>query len=124
VLKDVVYERGERIASPTSFAETFQLLADHPDAIAWIGMLRPAESDLRALAEEFDLHPLAIEDAVTAHQRAKIERYDDTRFMVLRAAYYDDARERIDFGELHVFSGLNFVITVRHGEQPKLTPVR
>ncbi|WP_255447639.1 magnesium and cobalt transport protein CorA [Schumannella sp. 10F1B-5-1] len=124
VLKNVVYENGARLAAPPSFAETFRLLEAHPDALAWIGMLKPTATELAELAEEFDLHPLAIEDAVTAHQRPKIERYGDTRFMVLRAAYYDDAAEQITFGELHVFSGANFVITVRHGESPKLTPVR
>ncbi|WP_255447321.1 magnesium and cobalt transport protein CorA [Schumannella soli] len=124
VLKNVVYAGGARLAAPGSFNETFHLLDENPDALAWIGMLKPNEADMAELAAEFDLHPLAIEDAVTAHQRAKIERYGETRFMVLKAAYYDDAAEQIEFGELHVFSGQNFVITVRHGESPKLTPVR
>ena len=124
LLKNRVYEYGKQIASSGSFAQTFQALADHPDAIAWIGLLRPTKEELEELAGQFDLHPLAVEDAVVAHQRPKIESYGDTRFMVLRAAYYNDAEEEIEFGELHVFSGRNFVITVRHGEQPKLTPVR
>lgn len=125
VLKNVVYgARGQRVATPTSFAEDFRLLKEDPQAIAWIGMLKPSAADLAQLAAEFDLHPLAVEDAVLAHQRPKIERYDDTRFVVLKAAYYDDPHEVIHFGELHVFSGHNFVITVRHGDSPKLSPVR
>ncbi|MBI5161137.1 MAG: magnesium and cobalt transport protein CorA, partial [Micrococcales bacterium] len=125
VLKNVVYGvDGRRLATPSSFAEDFRLLKQDPQAIAWIGMLKPSAADLAQLAAEFDLHPLAIEDAVLAHQRPKIERYDDTRFVVLKAAYYDDLREVIHFGELHVFFGQNFVITVRHGDSPKLTPVR
>lgn len=125
VLKNVVYAAdGQVIATPPSFADDFRLLKEDPHAIAWIGMLKPSASDLAQLAAEFDLHPLAIEDAVLAHQRPKIERYDDTRFIVLKAAYYDDLHEIIHFGELHIFSGQNFVITVRHGDSPKLSPVR
>lgn len=124
MLKNRVYAGGERIASPRSFAETFGVLGEHPDAIAWIGLYRPTKEELEELAGEFALHPLAVEDAVTAHQRPKIEDYGDTKFMVLKAAHYDDANEEVVFGELHVFSGANFVITVRHSESPKLTPVR
>ena len=124
VLKDVVYGPEGRIASPTSFAETFRILRERDDAIAWIGMLRPPAADLDQLASEFDLHPLAIEDAVLAHQRPKLERYDETRFLVLKSAAYDDASETIHFGELHIFTGADFVITIRHGETPRLTPVR
>ncbi len=124
VVRDVVYRGGHELARPESFAATFRLLAENPDALAWIGMYRPSAADLGQLAGEFELHPLAIEDAVTAHQRPKLERYGDTLFMVLRAAHYDDAAEQITFGELHVFSGQNFVVTVRHSESPRLTPVR
>ncbi|WP_338144195.1 magnesium and cobalt transport protein CorA [Nocardioides turkmenicus] len=70
------------------------------------------------------LHELAVEDAILAHQRPKIERYDDTLFVVLRAAWYVDETEDIDFGELHLFIGPDFVLTVRHGAQPDLSPVR
>lgn len=124
LVNNAVYVRGERIESPSSLQGTFQALDDHPGALAWIGLYRPAREMLDQLAEEFDLHELAIEDAVTAHQRPKIERYGETLFMVLRAAHYDDAHERVDFGELHIFGGANFVITVRHSESPDLALVR
>src|SRR5690606_21252102 len=71
-----------------------------------------------------DLHPLAIEDAVQAQQRPKIERYGDTLFVVLRAARYLDAVEQVEFGELHVFVGHDFVVTVRHGASPDLAAGR
>ncbi len=124
VVNNAVYVEGARIATPATLAETFSLLAQQPAALAWIGLYRPETSLLVELADEFDLHELAIEDAVVAHQRPKLERYGGTMFMVLRAAHYDDDVEHVDFGELHVFAGANFVITVRHSEGPDLSIVR
>jgi len=76
------------------------------------------------VSREFDLHPLAVEDGSTGHQRAKVERYDRTLFVVLRPARYDDARERVEFGEVHLFVGHGFVISIRLAESPDLAAVR
>jgi magnesium transporter len=76
------------------------------------------------VAEEFNIHPLAVEDTITAHQRPKLERYDDVLFTVLRPARYVEREERVEFGELHVFTGADFVVTVRHAESPDLMRVR
>ena len=76
------------------------------------------------MAREFDLHELAVEDAVKAHQRPKLERYGDTLFIVLRPARYVDETETVVFGEVAIFVGPQFVITVRHGDAPELGPVR
>ncbi|MER7327844.1 magnesium and cobalt transport protein CorA, partial [Streptomyces lydicus] len=103
---------------------TFRQLRDTPDTMAWIGLYHPSPSELVSLASEFDLHPLAVEDAMEAHQRPKLERYGGTLFVVLRAARYLDDPEEVDFGELHVFVGRDFVITVRHGGAPDLSAVR
>jgi magnesium transporter len=92
--------------------------------IAWIGLYRPDEQEFAALAHEFDLHLLAVEDAVNAHQRPKLERYGDTLFLVLRPARYTDETETVEFGEVHIFAGPQFVITVRHAEAPDLHRVR
>jgi magnesium transporter len=124
VINNAVYENGVRIASPETLAGTFKILDKHPKAIAWIGLYRPTAEELSALATEFNLHDLAIEDAVLAHQRPKIDRYGETLFTVLRAAQYVDDTETVEFGELHIFSGTNFVITVRHSESPDLSIVR
>ena len=124
VVNNAVYVDGRRIATPATLTETFALLADTPDALAWIGLYRPESTLLAELAGEFGLHELAVEDAVVAHQRPKLERYGDTLFLVLRAAHYEDDAERVLFGELHVFAGANFVITVRHSEGPDLSIVR
>jgi magnesium transporter len=128
VVENAFYTEGRRLARLGSLGETYQLLRDRRDGnkqdLAWIGLLRPDEREIASIATEFDLHELAIEDAVQAHQRPKLERYGATLFVVLRAARYDDAREEVDFSELHVFIGDDFVITVRHGDAPDLGRVR
>jgi len=92
--------------------------------MAWIGLFRPSESQLIPVADEFGLHDVAVEDAIVAHQRPKLERYGDILFVVLRAATYLDDVEEVEFGEIHVFVGPDFVITVRHSRTPDLASVR
>lgn len=92
--------------------------------MAWIGLYRPDEQEVERLAAEFQLHPLAVEDAIHAHQRPKLERYDGTLFVVLRPARYVDDIEEVEFGEIHVFVGNHFVLTVRHSEAPEFGSVR
>ncbi|MFG2786325.1 magnesium and cobalt transport protein CorA [Streptomyces sp. NPDC048419] len=124
VVQAALYRDGVRVSSPATLADTYRELRDQPSGMAWIGLARPTEGELLSLAAEFDLHPLAVEDAMEAHQRPKLERYGDTLFVVLRAARYLDAPEEVDFGELHVFLGPDFLITVRHGAAPDLSAVR
>jgi magnesium transporter len=119
-----VYAAGCRTCSPKTLSETFTSLREQPGGLAWIGLYRPDASELTSLATEFDLHPLAVEDAITAHQRPKLERYGATLFVVLRAARYMDDVEEVEFGELHMFIGADFVVTVRHAESPDLAVVR
>ncbi|MGW1491951.1 magnesium and cobalt transport protein CorA [Streptomyces sp. NPDC002402] len=124
VVQAALYRDGRRVATPDSLAQTFRQLREYPDGMAWIGLHRPTEAEVLSLAEEFDLHELAVEDALEAHQRPKLERYGETLFVVLRAARYLDAQEEVEFGELHVFVGRDFLITVRHGAAPDLSAVR
>ncbi|WP_330286907.1 magnesium and cobalt transport protein CorA [Streptomyces sp. NBC_00576] len=124
IVHAALYRDGVRVSTPATLAETFRELRDEPDGMAWIGLARPTEAELLSLAAEFDLHPLSVEDAMEAHQRPKLERYGDTLFVVLSAARYLDAAEEVDFGELHVFIGPDFLITVRHGAAPDLSAVR
>ncbi|WP_163505671.1 CorA family divalent cation transporter [Fodinicola acaciae] len=124
VIDSAVYCRGKRTDSPPTLADTYQVLSDKPGSMAWIGLYRPAEAQVMSAAEEFGLHELAVEDAITAHQRPKLERYGDTLFVVLRAARYRDETEEVEFGELHIFTGPDFVLTVRHSEAPNLAAVR
>jgi magnesium transporter len=124
IIDNAVYRDGRRVLTPPTLADTVDRLRGDKGSMAWIGLYRPAESQLLALAEEFGLHELAVEDAIVAHQRPKLERYGDVLFVVLRAARYLDATEEVDFGELHIFVGRNFILTVRHSEAPDLAMVR
>ncbi|MFG2532540.1 magnesium and cobalt transport protein CorA [Streptomyces sp. NPDC048516] len=124
VINAVLYRDGHRVSTHDTLAEAFRQQRATSGTLAWIGLHRPSRDELLALATEFDLHPLAVEDALEAHQRPKLERYGGTLFVVLRAARYLDDPEEVDFGELHVFVGRDFVITVRHGGAPDLSAVR
>ncbi|MET9731034.1 magnesium and cobalt transport protein CorA [Streptomyces sp. NPDC006458] len=124
VVDAALYRNGHRIPSPSSLAEIYAKLPGEPGTMAWIGLFRPAASQLLSAAEQFDLHELAVEDAIVAHQRPKLERYGDTLFVVLRAARYLDEAEEVDFGEIHLFIGPDFVLTVRHSQAPDLGAVR
>ncbi|WP_345802748.1 magnesium and cobalt transport protein CorA [Microbacterium sp. AZCO] len=123
VIDNAIYVDGRRVASPQTLARTSEALAEH-GGFAWIGLYRPEPVQLNIIAAEFDLHPLAIEDALLGHQRAKLERYGDTRFLVLRPARYVDSVETVEFGEVEVFTGADFVIAIRHAEAPNLALVR
>ena len=105
-------------------------VAREQDGFVWLGLYEPTEQELGALAEQYDLHPLAVEDAVFAHQRPKLERYDDALFMVLKTATYVEHEELtatsevVDTGEVMVFLGPHYVITVRHGDHSGLKELR
>jgi magnesium transporter len=124
MVDSAVYVDGERVASPGSLSETYQCLRDTPNGMAWIGLYRPDPEQLASLAVEFELHELAVEDAILAHQRPKLERYGDNLFVVLRTARYIDSAEDVEFGEVHIFTGPDFVVTLRHSEAPDLGRVR
>ncbi|GGN36803.1 magnesium transporter CorA [Streptomyces kronopolitis] len=124
IIHAALYRDGHRVSTHETLADTFQQQRAAAGTLAWIGLHRPTPAELVTLASEFDLHPLAVEDALEAHQRPKLERYGGTLFVVLRAARYLDDAEEVDFGELHVFVGRDFVITVRHGGAPDLSAVR
>jgi magnesium transporter len=122
IVDRAIYREGRRVPAPESPAE---LSASSRDgAVAWIGLYRPDERELAEVARAFGLHELAVEDAVRAHQRSKLERYGDALFLVLRPARYVDETETVEFGEVDVFLGPRFVITVRHSEIPDLADVR
>ncbi len=127
VVDNAIYVDGKRAAVPDSLENTFETLHNCPGegrSFCWIGLLRPDEEEMKAVAREFGLHPLAVEDTITAHQRPKLERFDNTLFVVLRPARYVDHVEVVELGELHLFIGPDFVITVRHAEEPDLAAVR
>jgi magnesium transporter len=123
IIDNAVYVDGRRTEDPESLDETYFVLRQR-EGMAWIGLYRPDAEELRSVAEEFDLNALAVEDALTGHQRAKLEHYGECVFVVLRPARYLDDVEKVDFGEIHVFVGPDYVVTVRHAESPDLARVR
>lgn len=123
IVNNVIYVQGKYVATPTTMEETTEL-RDSLGGMAWIGLVEPEPEEFRAVAEEFGIHDLAVDDAVKAHQRPKIERYGNLVFVVLRTAHYVDPSEIIDFGEIHLFVGKDFIISIRHGGHPDLKQVR
>ena len=127
VVDNALYVDGERVAGPDSLDRTFELLRGCPGegrSFAWIGLLRPDEAEVDQVADEFALPKLAVEDTVAAHQRPKLERYGETLFVVLRPAWYVDETDDVLVGEVHLFLGEDFVVSVRHAETPDLSEVR
>ncbi|SDE08245.1 magnesium and cobalt transport protein CorA [Glycomyces harbinensis] len=123
IVDSAIYRKGVRESQHVTLDLTFEDLHEH-GGFAWIGLYRPTAAELAAVAEEFELHHLAIHDAQAGHQRPKLERYGDTLFVVLRAARYLDEPEQVEFGEVHLFIGPNFAISIRHAESPDLAQVR
>jgi magnesium transporter len=123
IVDSAIYVDGKRAVEPGSLDEIYESCRSQ-EGIAWIGLYKPTEEEFESVAQEFELHPLSVEDALDAHQRPKLERYGETLFVVLRPARYVDETETIEFGETHVFVGKSFVITVRHSEVPDLSEVR
>jgi magnesium transporter len=124
IVDKAIYVQGRRSEEPASLKETYEAVRQRR-GVAWIGLYKPTEEEFASVAGEFGLHPLAVEDAVNAHQRPKLERYDGgTLFVVLRPARYLDETETVEFGEVHLFVGEDFVVTVRHGEASELGKVR
>ena len=94
------------------------------DGFVWVGLLHPTDEELAEVAKAFHLHELAVEDAGREHQRPKLEEYEGTFFLVLKTARYDEAEERVHFGEIDLFLGPGYAVSARHGEASPLTGAR
>lgn len=123
IIDNAIYVDGVRTQNPQSLSETFERMRERK-GMSWIGLYRPSEEEIREVADEFGIHALVVEDALAGHQRSKLERYGDVLFMVLRPARYLDEAEEVEFGEVHVVVGPDFVVTIRHAESPDLGRVR
>ncbi|MFJ5806288.1 magnesium and cobalt transport protein CorA [Streptomyces sp. NPDC093093] len=130
VVDCALYEDGQRIPGQVNLGKVLDRIDPEAGRFAWIGLYEPTEEQLQEVAEAFGLHPLAVEDAVHAHQRPKLERYEDMLFLVLKTIVYVDhdkitaTSEIVDTGEIMVFAGPGYAITVRHGSAPPLEGVR
>jgi magnesium transporter len=110
-----VYEDGRRRPGELRLQEAYEACR-RDGTFAWIGLFEPTEEEFDSVRREFDLHELAIEDAIKAHQRPKLEVYGDSLFLVLKTARWHAQDEAIDFGEILLFIGDGFLVSVRHGE--------
>jgi magnesium transporter len=129
-----VYADGKRLPGKYTHAAALsrvrELQRDGVSAFVWVGLHEPDAHQMQTVADVFGLHELAVEDAVHAHQRPKLERYDNTLFLVLKTIMYVEhesvakAREIVETGEIMIFVGPDFVVTVRHGEHGGLAGVR
>ncbi|WP_271395753.1 magnesium and cobalt transport protein CorA [Neomicrococcus lactis] len=123
IVDHAIYVHGKRIPSPIDFRQTLETMHAN-GGVAWLGLYRPSAEEVNEVANEFGLHELAVEDTLEEHQRAKMDQYGEHTFVVLRPARYLDDVEKVEFGELHVYVGPDFLITVRRSEVPELTHVR
>jgi magnesium transporter len=117
-----LYENGVRRPGEVDLEKAYEGCRS-PECFAWIGLHQPTEEEFDSVRREFDLHELAVEDAIKAHQRPKLEVYDDSLFVVLKSARYVDEFDEVELGEIQIFVGEGFIVTVRHGET-KLHDVR
>ncbi|MFF5701078.1 magnesium/cobalt transporter CorA [Streptomyces sp. NPDC012794] len=130
VVNCVVYQDGVRQDGCAEAEEALRRVRKTGRGFVWIGLHEPSQQELAGLADLFGLHPLAVEDAVHAHQRPKVERYDETLFAVFKTVRYVEHEELtatsevVETGELMAFIGQDFVITIRHGGRGTLGPVR
>ncbi|MFI5682727.1 magnesium and cobalt transport protein CorA [Streptomyces sp. NPDC051636] len=130
VVNCVTYRDGVRVPGDGDLVDTVERVRKSGDGFVWLGLHEPTNREFAGIAELFDLHPLAVEDAVEAHQRPKLERYDETLFAVFKTVCYVEheqltaTSEVVNTGEIMVFVGHDFVITVRHGRHGSLGPLR
>ncbi|HLL36556.1 MAG TPA: magnesium and cobalt transport protein CorA [Streptomyces sp.] len=130
VVNCVAYDKGSRVPLGGDLDDAVRRVRKSGHGFVWLGLHEPTDQEFAGVAELFDLHPLAVEDAIEAHQRPKVERYGETLFAVFKTVCYVEHEELtatsevVDTGEIMVFVGEDFVITVRHGRHGSLGPLR
>jgi magnesium transporter len=117
IVDNALYRDGVRVDCGTTTSDLVGVRSRATDTgdFVWVGLHEPTKHELDTVADLYDLHPLAVEDALTAHQRPKLERYEDSLFLSLKTLWYVDEDDAVETGEINVFIGDNFVVTVRHG---------
>ncbi|MEO9328186.1 magnesium and cobalt transport protein CorA [Gordonia sp. B21] len=130
VVDCAVYVNGHRLPGEIGYREALERVRESGEGFVWVGVHAPDASQMTDVGHTFGLHELVVEDAVHAHQRPKLEVYDDTQFLVLRTVQYIEhdsmakASDVVETGEIMVFAGPDFVLTVRHGEHTELSGMR
>ncbi len=120
VMNCVAYQKGIRLGD-IKLDDVSEVIKQE-DAFVWLGLLNPDSELLKKIQEEFDLHELAIEDTLSAHQRPKLEEYGDSLFVVLHSAVLTE--NSVSFSETHIFIGKRFLVSVRRGTTPSYQKVR
>lgn len=126
IVDSALYRAGAREiieCAPHDYAALRGGVKDEGDFV-WLGLYQPSQYELAEVAQAFDLHPLSVEDALSAHQRPKLERYADSMFLVVKTLWYVDAEDAVETGEVAFFIGRDYAITVRHGRGSRLAPAR
>jgi magnesium transporter len=118
IVDNALYRNGVRVDCGTSTSDLggVRSRATDPGDFVWVGLHEPTKHELETVAGLYDLHPLAVEDALLAHQRPKLERYEESLFLTLKTLWYVDEDDAVETGEINMFIGENFVVTVRHGK--------
>ncbi|MFT4009993.1 MAG: magnesium and cobalt transport protein CorA [Nocardioidaceae bacterium] len=126
IVDSAVYRDGVRVPinCDSDDFERLRSIARRPGEFVWIGLFDPDTGEMDRVAAAFKLHPLAVEDSVHAHQRPKVERFGETMFVVLKTLWYVDAHDAVETGQIMLFAGPDFVISVRHGEGAELHHAR
>src|SRR5215208_5425892 len=124
IAHNAIYVDGRRAAQrPSSLQETYQALRHLDDGVAWIDLYKPTQQEFESVAQELALPPRAIESAIKPQQRPKLVRYGDSLFVVLKTARYLDEAQKVEFSEIHVVVGKDFIVTVFYEEIPDLGEV-
>ena len=122
---NVIYVEGRRAGEqPSSLQQTYEMLRQLDDAVGWIDLYKPTQEEFESVGRESELPPRVIEDAINPQQRPKLVRYGDSLFVVLKTARYLDEPEKVEFSEVHVLEGKDFIVTIRYEEIPALEEVR
>ncbi|MFE9094718.1 magnesium/cobalt transporter CorA [Streptomyces sp. NPDC007264] len=124
IIDCAIYRDGRRTEGPEDLSDALEQARGAGDAFLWIGLYEPTADEFEMVTEEFGLHPLAVEDALKAHQRPKLEVYEDSLFVVFKPVSYEPRSDTVTTGELMLFLGDSFVVTVRHGQDMPLASVR
>ena len=125
IADNAIYVDGRRAAQqPSSLQQTYEALRQLDDAVGWIDLYKPTQEEFESVAQELELPPRVIEGAIKPQQRPKLVRYGDSLFVVLKTARYLDEPEKVEFSEVHVLVGKDFIVTVRYEEIPALEEVR